>query len=71
MSIGAYLDCDLCSYTCYATQAVNGFRQQLRDQARKDGWGRVREGDGWLDLCPRCLAKRETKGTRTSTNPTS
>ena len=58
MSIGAYIDCDLCSDTPTATGASGDFRRRLRGDVRALGWIRVRVGGRMLDVCGQCVRER-------------
>lgn len=58
MSVGAYIDCDGCSFTPNATSAEGDFRRRLRTEQKAKGWTRVREGGRMLDLCATCSGKR-------------
>lgn len=54
MSIGSYLDCDVCSYAPFADDTERNFRQRLRYEAKLEGWKRVRRDGRVLDVCASC-----------------
>ena len=55
MSIGAYLDCDVCSDTPFAESAKGDFRRKMREQAKARGWRRVLRDGRVLDVCDKCI----------------
>lgn len=52
--------CDICGFKLYTNTTGQEFGNHMRT-AKASGWLITKEGEKWLNLCPKCKEAREDK----------